>query len=76
MPNKTHPNPRHQFHHFFTERPEVLRELQSLGIRFEAIAIGNGEAWPGFVLPSKAILLVASDDEGNGPGAIHIADAA
>jgi hypothetical protein len=64
------PNP---FAYFFEEHPQVLEELEKFGIRFCACDVG-GETWPGFVLPSRKVIAIACDPEGNGPGALHVFD--
>jgi len=79
MPQKipTPPNPRRQFDYIFRDRPEVLTELQRLGLRFEAVDVREGEpgeTWPALILPSGTVLAIAQDDEGNGPGALHVFD--
>ncbi len=66
-----------RYRYFFRERPEVLAELEKLGVRFVEVELGTGdEPWPGLQLPSGALLCIAQDPEGNGPGAIHVFDPA
>jgi hypothetical protein len=63
------PAPAHQFSHQL--KPATVRELQQIGVRFVTASIGGYDHWPALVLPSGKVLAVASDDEGNGPGAFH-----
>jgi len=62
---------KNEFSYFFRECPEVLKELKALGIEFQAVAAYEGN-WPALRLPSGTMLAIAQDDEGNGPGAIHV----
>lgn len=64
-----------QFDYFFRATPQVKSELECLGIQFVAVTVDDQDPdgnWPGLQLPSGAILAIARDDEGNGPGAIHV----
>ena len=61
-----------KFAYFFRGKPKPLAELQRLGIEFIDIDAGDGELWPALKLPSGHVLAIARDDEGNGPGALHV----
>ena len=63
------PSRAHKFSHQL--KPVTVRELETLGIRFVTADIAGYDWWPALVLPSGKVLAVASDDEGNGPGAFH-----
>lgn len=66
---------KNKFDYFFREKPAVKAELAKLNIKFIEVDVGDGDRhWPGLELPSGAILAIAQDDEGNGPGAIHCFD--
>jgi hypothetical protein len=67
------PQSKNPFAYFFHENEAVLEDLKKLGIRFCACDVG-GDTWPALVLPSNKALAIASDPEGNGPGAIHVFD--
>ena len=72
-PEQSKTQPQNPFSYFFSDNQRVLDELARLGIRFCACDVG-GDIWPALVLPSGKVLSIASDPEGNGPGAIHIFD--
>lgn len=60
-----------QYDYFFGEHPEVKVELKKLGIEL-IDAVIDEQTWPALRLPSGTILAISQDDEGNGPGAIHV----
>lgn len=60
-----------RFNYFFRGKPQVLAELKQLGIQFVDLDL-DGEIWPAFKLPSGTVIAIARDDEGNGPGALHV----
>jgi len=67
------PQRQNPFAYFFHDNQGVLDELKRLGIRFCACDV-VGDTWPAMVLPNGKVLAIASDPEGNGPGAIHVFD--
>jgi hypothetical protein len=61
----------HRYSYMLT--PELTRELLDLGIDFRVVTLdGETEEWPCLVLPSGKFLMIMRDDEGNGPGVIHL----
>jgi hypothetical protein len=64
--------PKNNYDYFFREHPQVREELKKLGIKFGTIDVGEDRDWPALFLPSGVAMAIARDDEGNGPGAIHV----
>jgi hypothetical protein len=62
-----------QFDYMFQDNPSALDELNELGITFEEVDWdGSGEPFPALKLPSGVFLVIMRDDEGNGPGSLHV----
>jgi hypothetical protein len=62
-----------EFSYFLKGETKIEHELDSLGIKLIAVDVGKKQNWPALKLPSGAMLLITSDDEGNGPGSIEVA---
>ncbi len=59
--------------------PDILKKAQDLlvGKRIETVGylVDAGRVWPVLVLDDGSRIVAMYDDEGNGPGSIHLEDA-
>jgi hypothetical protein len=61
-----------KYAYFLRGQTSTVNELKRIGVKLIDLNVGDDGDWPALQLPNGDVLAIAADDEGNGPGALHV----